>query len=254
MTSVIKKNIDIYDNSDSIYDIEELSDTESESENELPPENYHFDPLKFFTNKEFMYYKMVETFFKNCSYKDKQKMVEIINSKSGISLRVLDWFVTRYSKKKIDFDCNNTSEIFDVHISYKAQLKSYKKRYFDPFRRKKKFYFNYDNQDKSKILHTTLGQLNFFKWAISNNILGYVEKNIQHVTKAMNQSNKEDKKKKEKKKKEKIKLKKMEELEFKNNKKENNITVKNKQKNNNVNIKATKTVEEDEVQIIVSFN
>ena len=31
-------------------------------------------------------------------------MLDIINGESAISLRVLDWFVTRYSKRKIDFN------------------------------------------------------------------------------------------------------------------------------------------------------
>ena len=46
-------------------------------------------------------------------------VLDIINGNSEISLRVLDWFVTRYSKRKIDFsDSNeNTIDSFDVHIS-----------------------------------------------------------------------------------------------------------------------------------------
>ena len=69
-------------------------------------------------------------------------MIDIINGKSEISLRILDWFVTRYSNKyKITIDMGDEEDIFNVHISYKAQLKSYKKKYFDPFRRKKKFFF-----------------------------------------------------------------------------------------------------------------
>ena len=187
LASKYKKNmIKISEFYDSLSDNDDTNSISTESD-ELPPEDQNFDPLKFFTNKELMHYKMIEKFFKNCMSNDIKKMVDIINSTSGISLRVLDWFVTRYSKKRIDFDNTSTSEVFDVHISYKAQLKSYKKRYFDPFRRRKKFYFYYDNSDKSKKLYTTLGQLNFFKWAISNNIISFVEKNINQVKKKMNQ-------------------------------------------------------------------
>ena len=50
-----------------------------------------------FTTKEKYYYKMVNNFFKNYQI---EIMIDIINSKSKISLRILDWFVTSYAKKK----------------------------------------------------------------------------------------------------------------------------------------------------------
>jgi hypothetical protein len=144
---------------------------------------------------------MIDKFFRDCTEDQITKMLNIINKESEISLRILDWFVTRYAKKKIDFEINGLQrdEIFDVHISYKAQLKSYKKTYFDPFRRRKKFYYSYDMINAKKNVYTTIGQLNFFRWAISNNIIEYVEKNLSQLTKAMNSSNKEDKKKKQQK-------------------------------------------------------
>lgn len=164
-------------------------------------EAQNFDPLKYFTNKELCYYKTVHKYFKVCNPSYIEKMIKIINGTSTISLRVLDWFVTRHSKKRLDIEVMNSVgafESFDVHISYKAQLKSYKKRYFDPFRRRRKFPYFYDKTDKSKYLVTTIGQLNFFKWAISHNIIEFVEKNVNQIIRNMNQSNKEEKKKKDK--------------------------------------------------------
>lgn len=151
-----------------------------------------------FTKKEVLYYKTIHKFFKNCSMQNIEKMIDIINGESEISLRVLDWVVTRYAKKIIDFK-NDDNEFFDMHISYKAQLRAYKKIYFDPFRRYCKFYYHYDPNDKKKKIKTTIGQLNFFKWAFSEGIMQYVETNLDVITKAMNQSNKEDKNKKNKK-------------------------------------------------------
>lgn len=224
------------DNDDSI-----LSSEESEEEVDMPDMN-NFDPTKFFTNKELCYYKMIDKFFRNCNIEKIKKMIDIVNGNSEISLRVLDWFVTRYSKKKLEFDGNNTGETFDVHISYKSQLKSYRKKYFDPFRRRKKFYYKYDKTDETKKFHTTLGQLNFFYWAISNNIIIFVEKNMSQILKAMNHSNKEDKKKKEIRKKTRVAKDKISTLEKKNIKEQD------------INIKATKTVSNDEVQIVLSFD
>ena len=73
---------------------------------------------------------------------------------------------------------------------------------------------------------TTLGQLNFFKWAISNNIIECVEKHYPAIIEAMNKSNKEDKVRKNKKKMKILKIKKDEESKSKNS-----ITSKNSKNN-----------------------
>jgi hypothetical protein len=157
--------------------------------------NEVIDPVKFFAVKELCYYKTVDKFFKNCSEENISTMIEIINKKSHVSLRTLDWFVTKYSKRRIDCGINKNCEIFDVRISYKSQLKSYKKKYFDPFRRRKKFVYEFKDSENRKVF-TTLGQLNFFKWVFLNNILEYVKTHLKHITKEMNIANKEDKKRK----------------------------------------------------------
>jgi hypothetical protein len=184
----------------SLSDDEIDSDDESSEEN-LENINKEFDPLTFFNSKELCYFKMISKFYKLRPKEEISKMIRIINSESEISLRVLDWFVTRYSKRRFEINMGNGVEIFDVHISYKSQLKSYKKRYFDPFRRRKKFYYQLIENDSSSFIITTLGQLNFFRWAITNNIISFVEDHLIQVTKAMNISNKKDKQKKEQKRK-----------------------------------------------------
>ncbi len=236
------------------------------------------DIISFFSSKELCYYKTIDRFFKACSKDKIQKMLEIIDGQSEISLRVLDWFVTRYSKRKLDFtgptNNANNMEIFDVHISYKSQLKSYKKRYFDPFRRRKKFYYHYDTNNKELCILTTLGQLNFFRWAISNKIIDYVETNKVIVLKAMNGTLKEEKKKTKV-----VKTKKEKDIKDNKNVKETkdkeikDATIKNEIENiknaidktklktekstkKNINIKATKTIdtENEELQLVLSFD
>ena len=141
-----EKNIDF---DDSHSDISSISENESEYDSDDTASELNsgikdaVDALTFFSSKELCYYKTIHKFFKKCEDKEIIRMLDIINGNSEISLRVLDWFVTRYSKRKIDFsDSNeNTIDSFDVHISYKSELKSYKKRYFDPFRRRRKFYY-----------------------------------------------------------------------------------------------------------------
>ena len=201
-----------------------------------------------FTNKETYYYKFVDKYFKNSNIQIIHQMIDIINKDSDISLRLLDWFVTRYSNKNdTSYKVHETDEYdFYVHISYKAQLKSYKKKYFDPFRRRKKFYYYYDKNNLSKRILTTIGQLNFFRWAFANNVIHYVEHNHKTIFKAMNKSNKGDKKRKLQKKKQKQKH------TTKKHKTKTNKTV--TVDDNKVNIFAKKNISDDEVKIILTFD
>jgi hypothetical protein len=218
MEKFVIKNTDLNDEESDLSSFEDDNESDNDDTEDLSNSDIKdaVDPLTFFSSKELCYYKTIHKFFKNCNDKEIIRMINIINGESEISLRVLDWFVTRYSKRKIDFGDNqeNTLDSFDVHISYKSELKSYKKRYFDPFRRRKKFYYllylketnfkstnshNESNDSKDTLLlYTTLGQLNFFMWAISNKIIDYVQVNLEQVSKAMNTNNKDEKKKKQK--------------------------------------------------------
>lgn len=221
-----------------------------------------FDPTTFFTKKELCYYKMIDKFFKKCSEDNITKMINIIDGQSEISLRILDWFVTKYAKRGIDFQKNG--DTFDVHINYKAQLKSYKKRYFDPFRRKKKFYYKYVINGEDKVLHTTIGQLNFFRWAISNDIINFVEKYLSQITKAMNISNKEDKKKKIKKNDNDVSSKCSTDSDSdKSNDNIKNISKKSANRNKRtppktsnkvINVNAVKNIKDDEIELILCFD
>lgn len=230
----------------------ESSEDESEStysENDISDDDpADINPKDFFTVKELCYYKKIDKFFTGCTKENIIKMIDIINGKSSISLRVLDWFVTKYSKKRIDCGVSKDTEVFDVRISYKSQLKSYKKRYFDPFRRKKDTRFRYYFNGGQTII-TTLGQLNFFKWAFTNNIVVYVEKNLKQISKEMNLANKEDKKKKTKKSKS---SKKDKEKELKKTKTKKKTL--SEDSTGNIRINATKIVDDDEVQIVLKFD
>lgn len=143
------------------------------------------------TKKETFYFNIIDKFYKKLEREKVVMMINIVEGQSKISLRLLDWFVTKYSNKhKIRFEkksnCNDNffdkkvDRWFNVHISYKAQLKSYKKRYFDPFRRREKFKYYFA---KDLFLCTTIGQLNFFKWVFTNDIIDYVTENFSLISK-----------------------------------------------------------------------
>ena len=179
------------------------SDAEVDNNDEVCED---FDPKIFFkSQKQLCYFKMVDKFFKKISKELIKKMVDIINADSIISLRVLEWVVTKSNKKAVNIKIGD-NEYFSINIMYKAQLKSYKKKNFDPFRRDRKFYYNYDINDENKKVLTTLGQLNFFKWAINNKIIDYVEKHYEDINRSMINYNKEEKVKKTEKKKKKVEI------------------------------------------------
>ena len=196
-----------------------------EVDEEIPKD---FNPITFFTSqKQLCYFKMIDKYFKKCPLEMRQKMVDIINSTSIISLRVLEWVVTKSGTRALNIRLTD-NDYYSVNIMYKAQLKSYKKKNFDPFRRDKKFWYTYDKSEDNKVL-TTLGQLNFFKWAISNKIIEYVEKHYDEINNAMIKYNKEEKIKKiQKKKKNKIETVNKENVSQESSKSSSTVTTTNK--------------------------
>ncbi len=126
------------------------------------------------------------------------KLLNIIKYKKSISLRIIDWFATNYSKKHntifmiYNDDEGNKSlkenkyiiSQFNVYNSYKSQLKAYSKKRFDPFCRRERL----DIEINGHHINTTVGQLNFFRWVINNNIIDYIEENINEIESDMNYS------------------------------------------------------------------
>jgi hypothetical protein len=115
-------------------------------------------------------------------------LIPIVNGLSKISLRVLDWFVTNFCKKHntvIHYHRDAKAHKLIVHLDYKNQLKAYSKKQFDPFCRRERINFIYG---KGNELLTTVGQLNFFRWAIENHVLNYINDNLEIIEADMNNS------------------------------------------------------------------
>lgn len=125
-----------------------------------------------------------------------KQFLDVVNKNTEYSLRILEWFISNYSKKfNIVYQIYNSDtkkrEEFNVYLSYRSQLKAFKKKSFDPFKRYQKFNLMYkadSNSDKVTAIKTTIGQLNFFRWALENNILKYVNNNLQRIKADMNAS------------------------------------------------------------------
>jgi hypothetical protein len=136
-------------------------------------------------------------------YKTKENLdvlLPIILQQTRLSLRSLDWFVTNYCKKNnINYILKNGNEELSYFPfkSYKSQLKAYSKKFCDPFCRRERVIFDYQNniildfKQNVKLSHkeyviTTIGQLNFFKFAIQNDIIKYAIENITEIENDMN--------------------------------------------------------------------
>lgn len=114
-----------------------------------------------------------------------------------VSLRVLDWLVTNFSKKnRIIYTLalqNGKTVPFNLYLQYKASLNRYKRHVFDPFRRHKRVYFVYQQHMYS----TTVGQLNFMHWAFEHHIIEYAQCHLGEIEADMTQCIKENQRDKE---------------------------------------------------------
>lgn len=120
-------------------------------------------------------------FYKDQSYIDEIK--SIVDQDSIISLRILDWFITNYSKKYRTLI--NNRQNMDVYMNYKLMLKGFSKTQFDPFCRKNKMLFYYTDE---KFIETSCGQLCFFRWCFENDILSYVKTHLDIIEQDMKNS------------------------------------------------------------------
>jgi hypothetical protein len=122
------------------------------------------------SQEQWVLYRL-EKFYGNAA--NVQKVKDILNGTSNLSLRLIDWFVTNYAKKYNTAFVTKSGKHVIVYLSYKSHLKAYSKKMFDPFCRSKRIKFmDFD---------TTVGQLNFFEWAITDDILDYLETHHDQV-------------------------------------------------------------------------
>ena len=159
------------------------------------------------------------------------KILSIINGHSRESLRLIDWFVTNFAKKHfVGYDLvdkQGRTRRFKVYIDYKLKLKAYSKKRFDPFCRWDRIAIPYKNDMK---IQTTIGQLNFFKWALENDILDYIREHLDDIENDMNKRNSTAKNRLVKKK------------------------VKTRKKRQELSCSATKSIRKEDVEIIVKFD
>ena len=167
-------------------------------------------------------------------YKDDKnltRMLKIITGESQISLRIVDWFATNYAKKYytiFDIEDGANSRRFKVYVDYKLKLKAYSKKRFDPFCRWDRISIPYKTDT---CIETTIGQLNFFKWALENKVVDFIEENYETIEKDMNKRNSTSKRK---------------EVITDNSK--------TRKKREELSVSATKSIKKEKVEIVVNFH
>jgi len=139
---------------------------------------------KIFCKQELII-QSLQQFYMNRS--DLKEILEVLEGDTDMSLRLIDWFVTNYAR------FHNTSYIFKgheffVYLDYKNQLKAYSKKLFDPFCRRERIIIQLGNEPQ---FMTTVGKLNFFRWAIEKGVIDYIKLHMKSIEKEMNESARE---------------------------------------------------------------
>jgi len=146
-----------------------------------------YNAMSLNTQNDLLMQNLLE-FYKNPDYL--AKFIGIVGGETHISLRIIDWFVTNYAKKYFTIyelaTGTGSSVRFKVYNDYKLKLKAYSKKRFDPFCRWERIQLPYNETDH---IETTIGQLNFFKWAIEHQILDYIRDNYSDIEVDMNTRN-----------------------------------------------------------------
>jgi hypothetical protein len=162
--------------------MDKIINTESDSERLLRQEVNKIVEFKIDSRNDLLL-NSLKNFFTEARFKI---ALPIIIGSSKISLRVVDWFVTNYSKKnQVIYKIKENDEecYINIHTHYKSQLNAYGKKYIDPFcRGKDRIFFNVSD---SQCVLTNLSQLNFFRWAVQYNVIDYIDKNYTLIVKDM---------------------------------------------------------------------
>ena len=179
--------------------------------------------MDYATQNQLLLDKLLDYYKKNNNL---EFMLNIINGNSNISLRIVDWFVTNYCKKNYTI-INNQNNRVKIYDDYKLKLRAYSKKRFDPFCRWERITIPLNNDIH---IQTTIGQLNFFKWALENGIINYIQENIKTIELDMNVRNNS---------------------RSKENKKD---LSKSRKKREELSESACRSIKREDIEIVISFN
>lgn len=138
------------------------------------------------TSDEVLLESVLDCFNLNTEYIT--KFLNIVKRKNGMSLRVIDWLVTNYSKvHSITIGTEGLPR--DLNRDYQKNLNAYYKKNLDPFARRNKINLIIKYPDGSEETRSsTVGQLNFFRWFCKNNLDIYLNREKRNIDEHMRSS------------------------------------------------------------------
>ena len=118
-------------------------------------------------------------------------LLPLITQTSPVSLRALDWAVVNWSKQN-NVVCSSIvpGQMTNIHHAYRTALAYWKRRLFDPFRRRDRITLTIYGKE----YETTLGQANFALFTYETGILAYVIGHIDDIEDDMNRVSRRQKK------------------------------------------------------------
>ena len=113
-----------------------------------------------------------------------QTFSDIVNHKNGLSLRIIDWLITNFSKSfSVAIESDGLPR--NLRRDYHKNLSAHNKKNFDPFARRRRIrILLFGEEDRV----STIGQLNFFRWFLSKNLVGFLLENKAVIEKHMKES------------------------------------------------------------------
>lgn len=129
------------------------------------------------------------------TYENIEKILPILNASPDVPMTMTDinHFVVNYSREN-NIHVNVNGKIIFINDNYKDHRSSNKKKFFDCFCREPKIDFRYIKNNKICAIKTSVGQLNFYKWALEfpgdKNILELTKKHIVGIKKDIKLRNK----------------------------------------------------------------
>jgi hypothetical protein len=198
----------------------------------------HSKKPKMISQQDWLLRELLE-FYKNRDYLEIVKKIVnrefIIEKSKKVSIRIVNWFVTNYAKQYFTVYESSEKERFFVWTRFRSAEDGYSKEMFDPYSRKDRIIIPYDETTK---LITTIGQLNFFKWAILNKVIDYIILHYDDITNDMTNR---------------LTVKNKPVIEENTNIKENNINGKTRKKREELSVSACRSIRKEFVPIKITF-
>ena len=137
----------------------------------------------------------IDRFYDNEAYF--QTVYDFVNQRSVFSLRLLEYFFTKFAEKGPIWLPPAPGSDVPVELSnlYATSLKTFRKIYYDCFRRNHRI----ELKKHGLTLVTTIGQLQWFMIALRHRIIEYVAEHITEIEGAMAADNENNKQKKSRK-------------------------------------------------------